>query len=60
MRNSAPAEENMPLKRAIPPKIHRVMPSISIPSRRACRACPSSWSRIEAKNASEATTAIRK
>ena len=60
MRNSAPAEGNIPPKRATPPNIHNVMPSICIPSRRACTAWPSSWSRIEAKKAREATTAIAK
>ena len=60
MRNSTPALVNMPPKRATPPKIQRVIPSICMPSRRAWSAWPSSWSRIEAKNPSEARTAIAK
>ena len=58
MRNSAAAEGNIPLKRATPPKSQSVMPSISIPSRCACTAWPSSCRRMEAKNRSVAATAM--
>jgi hypothetical protein len=50
----------MPAKRATPPNSHSVIPSISIPSRRAWSAWPSSWSRIEAKKPNDATTAMAK
>ncbi len=60
MRNSAPAEGNMPRKRATPPNSQSVMPSICMPSRPAWSAWPSSCSRIEPKKPSDATTAIAK
>ena len=43
---------------AMPPKNHRSMPRISIPSRRATRAWPSSWSTSETKNRSALATAV--
>jgi hypothetical protein len=58
IRNSAPALGNIPLNFATPPKSHSVMPSISIPSRRAWNACPSSWRSSDAKKAAAATIAI--
>ncbi len=48
------------MKRATPPNSQSVIPSISIPSRRAWTAWPSSCSRIEAKKTREATTAMAK
>ena len=54
---SVTADGNMPRNCATPPKSQSVMPSISIPSRRACTACPSSWARSEAKNRIAAATA---
>ena len=60
MRNSAPGDGNMPAKRATPPNSQSVMPSMAMPSRRACTAWPSSCRRIEAKKASAATTAMVK
>ena len=41
--SSAAALGNIPLKRATPPKSQSVIPSSSIPSRRAVTAWPSSW-----------------
>lgn len=58
MRNSAPAEGNIPAKRATPPNSHRVMPSICMPSRRATTAWPSSWSNSDTKNSSAAQKPI--
>ena len=60
MRNSAPGEGNIAAKRATPPKSQSVMPSICMPSRRAWTAWPSSCSRIDAKKASAAATAMAK
>src|SRR5688572_16834444 len=57
-RSSAPAEGNMPLKRATPPKSQSVMPSISMPSRWACSAWPSSCRRIETKKRMAAAIAM--
>src|SRR5262245_18746866 len=57
-RNSAPAPRNDPLNLATPPKSQSEIPSISIPSRRATRACPNSCRRIERKKRNAATIAI--
>ncbi len=56
IRNSAPAEGNSPANLATPPKSHRVIPSICMPSRRACIACPSSCRTSEVKNTAVAVT----
>jgi hypothetical protein len=48
----------MLLNFATPPKSQSVMPSISTPSRRAWRACPSSWRRRDVKKTRPAMTAI--
>jgi len=58
MRNSAPAEGNDPLNRETPPNSQSVIPLISIPSRRATTACPSSCNSRDAKNRTVATTPI--
>src|SRR4051794_36394218 len=58
IRNSAPALGNRVLNWDTPPNSQSVIPSISMPSRRACHACPSSCRRSEAKNSRAATTAI--
>ena len=58
IRNSPSAEGKSPRKAATPPNSHSVMPSISIRSLRACIAWPSSWRRSDAKNVTEATTAM--
>jgi hypothetical protein len=48
----------MPLNLATPPKSQSVIPSISIPSRRACSACPNSWASNDPKKRNAATIAI--
>ena len=52
IRNSAPALGNMPLNFATPPKSQSVIPSISIPSRRAWSAWPNSCRRSDVKKRS--------
>ena len=55
--NSVPGESESLVMRATPPNIHSVMSEMPIPRRRATKACPSSCSRIEAKNARALATA---
>ena len=55
---SAPELGKRPLNCETPPNSQRVIESTSIPSRRATHECPSSWSRIDAKNSRAATMAI--
>ena len=59
IRNSAPADCVSRDIFATPPKNHRSMPLISIPSRRATRAWPSSCRMSETKNRNTAATATR-
>ena len=56
--NSAPGESVSRLMRAMPPKNHRSMLSVSMPSRRAASACPNSWRIRETKNSSALATAV--
>ena len=58
IRSSAPAEGNRPLNLATPPNSQRTIPSISIPSRRATTAWPSSCRSSEVKNRTAAIAAI--
>ena len=58
IRNSAPAVGNIPRNCATPPKSQSVIPSISIPSRLAWNAWPSSCRRSDVKNSTAATSAI--
>jgi len=58
IRNSAPALENRVLNCDTPPNSQSVIPSISMPSRRACHACASSCRSSETKNSRAATIAI--
>jgi hypothetical protein len=57
-RNSAPGESVSRLIFAMPPKNHRSMPAMWMPSRRAISACPSSWRISEAKNSIALATAV--
>ncbi len=57
--NSVPGESESRVIRATPPNIHRVMSEMPIPRRRATKAWPSSWRRIEAKKASALARASR-
>ena len=57
IRNSCPGVSVSRCIRAMPPNIHRSMPTIGMPLRSATIAWPSSWSRIERKNSSAETTA---
>ncbi len=50
IRSSSPAVVGSRRSRATPPSSQRVMPSTSMPARRATTEWPSSWARIDPKN----------
>ena len=56
--NSSPGDSVSPVIFAMPPKNHRSMPEMPIPSRRATSAWPSSWSTSEPKKSRALATAV--
>ena len=56
IRNSVRPSRGSLARRATPPKMNRVIDSMAIPLRIATSEWPSSWSRTDAKNSSDAVT----